>query len=360
MLKPRTKTMPQISNPQTVTFSPSWTFIPTHYCRNTCGYCAFVERDGAAGDLAPLSAALSEIKRAKLAGATELLIMSGEGVEGSRLLRARLDQWGFPLYMNYLIAVARIALAHDLLPHINVGNLAYSDLLKLKDVVPSMGMMLESTSAELRRSFAHRYAPDKDPERRIQTLRAAGQARMPFTTGLLIGIGETAKDREETLHQIASLHREFGHIQEVIIQPFTPHSKTKMAAEAAPGTLTMKRTIEAARSILPPDVAVQVPPNIATDFVEYVKAGARDFGGISPDGDRINPEEPWHVPLHYCEALEEYGFKLIPRLAVYDQFLTPEWLPGPLIEAALRVRQRLSEEIINHPTSLHAPTRFAL
>lgn len=324
-----------------VTFSPSWTFIPTHFCRNTCGYCVFVTRTGPAAELAPLSAALAEILQAKAAGATELLVMSGEGVETSERLRRSLAGENCASYLDYLLTVARLALSHDLLPHINVGNLRESDLLALKCAVPSMGMMLESTSARLKLGLAHRRAPDKAPGRRLATLEAAGRARMPFTTGLLVGIGETQSERMETLRAIARIQEKYGHIQEVIIQPFTPHEGTAMGASPAPTLETMKETVCMARRLLPAEVSVQVPPNIATRFVDFVRAGASDLGGISPDGDRINPKEPWRNSAYYAEILAEHGFSLIPRLAVYDLFLTPDWLSYELLAAAERVRSGL-------------------
>lgn len=324
-----------------VTYSPSWTFIPTHFCRNTCGYCAFVQRTGPGAQLASLDEARAEILRARQAGATELLIMSGEGVDQTRHLQRSLIDYGFVNYLDYLTAVARLALEHDLLPHINVGNLAESDFTVLKSVVPSMGMMIESTSAALGQTPAHRRAPDKTPMLRFATLRAAGRARMPFTTGLLVGIGESAQDRQETLREIARVHEQCGHIQEVIVQPFTPHSGTAMENMPAPTPETLRDTVRLARAVLPAEITVQVPPNIATGFVELVSAGARDLGGISPDGDRINPAESWCAPEHYARALKQRDFDLTPRLAVYDRFLNTGWLSKDLLTAAERVRHRL-------------------
>lgn len=341
MVKRCSKCMAADPDSRVVTFSPSWTFIPTHFCRNTCGYCVFVKRTGPAAELAPLSAALAEIMKAKGAGATELLMMSGEGVETSRGLRRSLASHGYESYLDYLLAVARLALEHELLPHINVGNLRECDLLALKSAVPSMGMMLESTSERLKLGPAHRRAPDKAPLRRLATIEAAGRARMPFTTGVLVGIGETRIERTETLRAIARMQEKYGHIQEVIIQPFTPHSGTAMSRSPAPTMEIMKEAVRMARRLLPPEVSVQVPPNIATSFVEFVRAGARDLGGISPDGDRINPAEPWRSSAYYAEILEEHGYSLAPRLAVYDCFLTPDWLPAELLAAAERVRLRL-------------------
>lgn len=326
-----------------VTFSASWTLIPTHWCRNTCGYCVFVERTGARAELVSLDAARAEIERARRAGATELLIMSGEGVEESRAVRAALKREGFTTYIDYLSAVARIALALDILPHINIGNVPEDALRALRAVVPSMGMMLETTDTGLRRTDAHRRAPDKEPSRRLETLRAAGRARVPFTTGLLVGIGEPESARVETLRAIAGLQREYGHIQEVIVQPFTPHAGTLLAARAAPSFEELRETVAAAREILPAEVLVQIPPNIAPRFVELVEAGARDLGGISPDGDRINPRERWLAPCAYAARLRAHGYSLRPRLAVHDAWTSARWLASETLCALPRVLARLPE-----------------
>lgn len=324
-----------------ITYSPSWTLIPTHYCRNTCGYCVFVERTGPAAQLVSPTAAAAEIKRAHAAGATELLIMSGEGVEESRHVRTQLAAYGFTSYIDYLVNVARAALRHNILPHINIGNVTIDELRALRAVVPSMGMMLETTDKSLRATTTHRRAPDKEPARRLATIEAAGQAQVPFTTGLLVGIGESMKSREETLHAIAQLQNRYHHIQEVIVQPFTRHAGTAMADHAAPCAEELRDVVQLACAILPAEITVQIPPNIATRVIELVQAGARDLGGVSPDGDRINPDERWLAPQTYAAALAQHGFTLRPRLAVYDQWISARWLSTETLSAAVRVRHRL-------------------
>ena len=334
---------PEAAAHESVTYSPSWTLIPTHYCRNTCGYCVFVERKGVRAQLTARAAARAEISRASRAGATELLIMSGEGVEQSSAIRAALRRDHFNSYIEYLIDISRAALASGLLPHVNIGNMMEDELRALRAVVPSMGMMLETTDTALTKTAAHRRAPDKHPARRLETLRAAGRARVPFTTGLLIGIGEDFRAREETLQAIASIHRAYGHIQEVIVQPFTPYAGTLMEHHAPPCFEELRDTVRMARAILPAEVTVQIPPNIAPRFLELVRAGARDLGGISPDGDRINPTERWLAPKIYADALAAHGFILKARLAVHDKWVSDEWLSKETLTAAARVRHRLSE-----------------
>lgn len=327
-----------------VTYSPSWTLIPTHYCRNTCGYCAFVERDGARAHLLSLERATDEIERARRAGATELLIMSGEGVETSHAIRRALAAGGFTDYIAYLVAVARRALAAGLLPHVNIGNVTEDEIQVLREVTPSMGMMLESIE-DLSGAAAHRRAPDKLPARRIATLEAAGRAKMPWTTGILVGIGETTRSRRKSLEAIARLHAEYNHIQEVIVQPFTPHAATTMSRWSAPGVCELRDTVSLAREVLPADVPVQIPPNIAPEIIEFVRAGARDLGGISPDGDRINPCERWLAPRAYARVLDAHGFSLQPRLAVHERFIKREWLAVEPLAAIPFVRNRLRAHV---------------
>lgn len=330
------------SGNRVITYSPSWTFITTHFCRDTCGYCAFVNRT--AGDkskLQPLAAAEREIKSARTNGATELLIMSGEAVESSHAIRRALNEYGFANYIEYLIAVAQLALAHDLLPHINIGNLSETEIGKLKPFVPSMGAMLESVDERLRFLPAHIYAPSKTAAKRIDTLRAAGRAKMAWTTGLLIGIGETAASRRETLETIACAHQEYGHVQEVIIQPFTAHTGTKMSGYAAPSAEDLCATVKLARLILPSEITVQIPPNIAPQVIDLVQAGARDFGGISPDGDRINPSHKWLLAQTYQAILQTYNFTLQPRLAIYPAWTNDAWLSSDLLLAAKRAENLL-------------------
>jgi 7,8-didemethyl-8-hydroxy-5-deazariboflavin synthase CofG subunit len=324
-----------------VTYSPSWTLIPTHYCRNTCGYCVFVKRSGRSAQLLTPAMAEREMEKAREAGATELLIMSGEGVERSTDIRRSLRAHGFSRYIDYLTRLSRAALERDLLPHINIGNMAEDELRALRTFVPSMGMMLETTDEGLMTQAAHLRAPDKDPSRRLDTLAAAGRARVPFTTGLLVGIGESLRAREDSLRAVAEIQKTYGNIQEVIIQPFTPHASTLMSDCAPPRFAELRDAVELAREILPPEVVVQIPPNIAPRFVELIEAGARDLGGVSPDGDRINPSERWLAPAIYQSALAPYGFTLKPRLAVHEAWATPAWLSAETLQAARRVRRRL-------------------
>lgn len=317
-----------------VTYSPSITFIPTHSCAFACGYCAFARPS----PLARLAVADDCFERGVAAGCREVLIMSGEGVERFPAIRETLAEEGFADYFGYLLAVGRRALDRGLLPHINIGNLDEDAFRLLKTVSPSMGMMLETTGDGA--PDAHRRAACKTPAARLATIAAAGRAKAPLTTGILVGIGENEADRVESLQAIAELHSKYGHIQEVIVQPFTPHPGTPMADVPPPSFETLRRTVEVAREILPGDVEVQIPPNLVPEPMErlaLVAAGARDFGGISPERDFINPDERWLAPAAYAGELAAAGYQLRPRLAVYPQFLNPEWLAPEVLGSAAMV-----------------------
>lgn len=317
-----------------VTYSPSITFIPTHSCAFACGYCAFARPT----PLARLAEADACIERGVSAGCREILVMSGEGVERFSGIREHLSKEGFTDYLDYLVAVGRRALERGLLPHFNIGNLDEDAFRRLKAAAPSMGVMLETTSEDLLATDAHRQAACKTPAARLATIAAAGRAKVPFTTGILVGIGETEADRVASLRAIAELHLKFGHIQEVIVQPFTPHPGTAMADVPTPTFETLFRSVELARETLPEDVEVQIPPNLVIEPADrraLVAAGARDFGGISPEPDFINPDERWLAPERYATELATDGFELRPRLAVYPQFLDSEWLAGEVLDSAV-------------------------
>lgn len=322
----------------TITYSPK-VFVPlTQLCRDRCGYCTFAQppsHDRAAylsldevGDLAVSGAS---------AGCHEALFTLGEFPE-DRYSRASewLAERGYRTTVDYLVASARHVLEiSGLLPHANAGALTADDLLRLRAVSPSQGMMLESLRADLP---AHRGAPDKAPERRLATIAAAGEARIPFTTGILVGIGEDRGDRERALTALADLHERYGHIQEVIVQNFLPKQGTAMRDHPACPEDVHLDAIAMARAILPLDVPVQAPPNLAADITALLDAGVRDLGGISPITiDHVNPERPWpHIEV-LRSRVHAWGGELVPRLTVYPRYVRErdEWIDPDLHFAVL-------------------------
>jgi len=221
--------------------------------------------------------------------------------------------------MDYLVELSELALEHGLLPHTNAGLLDEDDLRRLQPYNASMGLMLETTA----RLEAHAHSPGKDPHLRLEYMTLAGRLRIPFTTGILVGIGESRQDRLDSLQRIAHLHHELGHIQEVIIQPLDPKPGTPSAGWLYPAMDELCRTVEAARCILPQEVAIQIPPNLV-DPLPLLSCGASDLGGISPvTSDGISPERPWPREEELREKLK--GYSLRERLPVYPRFISLGW-----------------------------------
>ena len=247
-------------------------------------------------------------------------------------IREILRRYGFSSFIDYIAAMNEFAIRMGFLPHTNAGVLSYYELKKLKPFNASMGLMLEQ-AVELE---CHAESPGKKPEVRIRTIRDAGKLQIPFTTGILVGIGETRYDREYSLEVIADIHKNYGHIQEVIVQNFKPKKGTKMENASPPTAEEMLDTVKMARKILPQDVTVQIPPNLVEDIYPFIKAGARDIGGISDiTHDYINPESPW-PSLEKIRLALRNEFVLRERLAVYPKFVKLKWY-GSALEKLIEI-----------------------
>ena len=324
---------------KTVTFSPK-VFIPlTHLCRDFCGYCTFRKDPKQAGkDLFMTPEQVLDVAKAGAAlGCTEALFTLGERPE-QRYPEARewLEHRGFRTTVEYLTHVCRLVLEEtSMLPHANPGTMARREIEALQPFNPSMGMMLESTSEALyAEGGPHEFAPSKRPRVRLRTLELAGQLRVPFTTGILIGIGESRRDRIESLLAIGRLHAQFGHVQEVIIQNFRAKPDTAMGDFPDAETDEFLWTVAVARLILGPGANLQVPPNLsAENYQIYLDAGINDWGGVSPlTIDFVNPEAPWPALTELRAKTEAAGFQLRPRLPIYPEYFldTKEFLPDTL------------------------------
>ena len=312
-----------------VTYSPK-VFVPlTMLCRDRCGYCTFAKAPARLrAPYLTMDEVLELARRGREAGCREALFTLGEAPEDRyRVAAAWLADHGFGSTVEYLAACCRLVVEETgLLPHANAGALGPDELALLRTVSASQGTMIESLRPDLP---AHRGAPDKDPERRLATLEAAGRLGVPFTTGILVGIGEERADRLVALSAIAQSHLRYGHVQEVIVQNFVPKAGTAMARHAACPTDELVWSIAAARLLLPPEVHVQAPPNLSDDLAPLLAAGIDDWGGVSPVTlDHVNPERPWPALETLREATEAAGYELAPRLTVYPEFAAdPErWL----------------------------------
>ncbi len=342
-----------------VTYSPK-VFIPlTMLCRDRCGYCTFAKPPARLDHPhLPLEEVLAIARAGAALGCHEALFTLGESPEERYPAAADwLAASGYSSTVDYLVAAAR-AVLHEtgLLPHANAGALCEAELVALRCVSPSQGMMIETLAARLGEPGGpHFGAPDKTPERRLATLEAAGRAKVPFTTGILVGIGETRAERLDALHAIAEVHARHGHVQEVIIQNFLPKAGTSMHREPACATDELLWTIAAARIVLGSKMHLQAPPNLSDDLGALLAAGIDDWGGVSPvTPDHVNPERPWPALDRLRTATEASGFVLAPRLTVYPEFVAAgdEWL-HPDVRTAVRHASD-SEHLSRDPDPWHA------
>jgi FO synthase len=339
-----------------ITFSPK-VFLPlTNLCKNRCSYCSFRRspRDEGAWTMTPVEVR-ETLVRARDAGCAEALFCLGDKPElAFPSYREELAGWGHSGTVEYLHAAAEVALDLGLLPHTNAGILSAEDMRRLKTVNVSLGLMLESASERLcEPGMPHAHAPDKRPSVRLRMIEEAGELAIPFTTGILIGIGETRRERVESLLAIRRLHRRYGHVQEVIVQNFRAHALSKMSAHPEPSVDEVVHAVAMARLILDPEVSVQAPPNLNASATEaLLGAGLNDLGGISPvTPDFINPGHPWPHLDALAETCAREGYTLAPRLAIYEPYTRrPGFLDASLLAPTTRAAERLSR--VTRPSDL--------
>ncbi len=333
-LLPRARAVRDRAHGTRITYSPK-VFIPlTMLCRDQCGYCTFAQPPARLEKPYLLAEDVLAIARqGARQGCHEALFTLGERPEDRYdVARTWLRDNGYDSTVHYVAAMAKLVLDETgLLPHANAGALFPDELALLRPVSPSQGMMIETLRDDL---AAHRNAPDKVPARRRATLDAAGELGIPFTTGILVGIGEERADRIAALEAIAASHATYGHVQEVIVQNFLPKLRTAMQRSAPCPPEEFLWTIAAARLILPPSIHLQAPPNLSDDFGVLLDAGIDDWGGVSPvTADHVNPERPWPALDRLREVTEARGFSLAPRLTIYPEFVRD---PKRWIDPSLR------------------------
>ena len=314
-------------------------FIPlTEICKNDCGYCNFKKHpdDPDVIILKTKEEVLEDLKEAEKYGCKEALFTFGEDADEEEAVRLKLAEYGYEKMIDYVVDICQMTLDEtSLLPHTNGGNYSYEDLKKLKEVNASMGLMLENSSSRLMNLPAHNKSPGKDPKIRLETIENAGKLKIPYTTGILIGIGETHEEVAESLLAIRDLYDKYGHIQEVIIQNFTPIPGIEMEDWPEPSFLDMIRTVIAGSLLFKDtDVSIQVPPNLNNDTAQiFLLCGADDWGGVSPvSPDFVNITSPWPGIDELEKLTQDAGFELIERLCVYEKFINSEWLSDFILE----------------------------
>jgi len=336
-----------------VTFSRNLTLSLSRTCRCYCKYCAFATHRTHLHAPDEVIALLDGAAQRKV---KELLVLTGEHPEVDAGVRERLACYGHADFVGYVVWVCERALERGLLAHTNLGVLDPDDLARLREVTASQGLMLESVNPDL---VAHQGSPTKHPQRRLATIEAAGELRIPFTSGILVGIGESEDERVAALEALAQAHARHGHLQEVILQNFVPHDsyygrepaqiagaaaselwhtgighgpRLDLPSWATPVTIDHMRRLVAETRRLMPDVGVQVPPNLADWWPELVRAGATDLGGLSANGDHISPEHPFPSPHQVRKRLAADGFALTERLCVHARYIEPGWIAQGVLD----------------------------
>ena len=350
-------------------------FIPlTNLCRDVCHYCTFAKAPKKVEKpYMSFEEIVSLARQGKEMGCKEALFTLGEKPElRYKTAREFLKASGFNTTIEYLAEAAQLVFDETgLLPHMNPGTLSVEECASLRQVAPSMGMMLESASDRLcEKGMPHFGSPDKKPSVRLETLRETGRQRIPFTTGILIGIGETRQERIESLLKIRDIHEEYGHIQEIIIQNFRAKIGTKMKNAPEPSLNDLLWTLSVARLVFGPKMSVQVPPNLSPGNINpLLEAGINDWGGVSPlTPDHVNPEAPWPHLDKLSKDTEKAGKTLAERLTIYpdyireggwvdSKFVTPilelvdaeylpkmdSWTPGEMVEPPLSILQQIRD-----------------
>jgi len=350
-----------------VTFSPK-VFVPlTNLCRDFCGYCTFRKAPGEPGaKTMTIDEVLRIVNQGKQLGCTEVLFSLGDKPEAIYPeMKQFLAERGHQRTLDYLLEACRTVVDETgLLPHSNPGVMGRGDLQRLKEFNPSMGLMLESVSERLLLpGAAHDNAPDKKPAARLRTLELAGEIKLPFTTGILIGIGETWEERIDSLFAIRALHERYGHIQEVIVQNFRAKPTIPMRTHPDATRDDMLKTIALARLILGGEMNLQAPPNLTPDGYElYLEAGINDWGGVSPlTPDFINPEAPWPTLKLLREKSALAGFELRARLPIYPDYIREGFVAPSMLGAVERLAGgdglvRDNGPLANFPTLQHSIT----
>ncbi len=338
----------------TVTYSPKAFFPVTNLCLDRCSYCTFRHDPGSPAAWTMLPEDVRQVaNRAAHMGCIEALMCLGDKPERAfKSYRATLSVLGHETTVSYVAACCAIALDEGMLPHTNAGLLSREEMISLRPLNVSLGLMLESTSPRLReRGGAHFSAPDKDPGLRLEMMRQAGELRIPFTTGILLGIGESIPDRVHSLRAIAELHQRYGHIQEIIVQNFRAKSSTKMAATPEPESFEIARAVAVARLMMP-SMNIQVPPNLNPyDLRLFLQAGINDWGGISPlTLDFVNPEAPWPQITSLRATCASEGYALAPRMPVYPEYTGTEFI-DPALRPAIEAQQQREGA---HHVGIHA------
>jgi FO synthase subunit 1 len=312
-----------------ITYSKNFTVSLSNYCRNKCAYCFYnhhIQKEDQIGNTILISNSNidSLINRAKKFNCKEALLISGESPDSYKIVKNELIERGFDSYLHFLLNLCENLLDLNILPHTNVGLITFDDMKALKSLNASMGLMLESTCKKLSmKGGVHEFSPGKLPEKRIEFIENAGKLKIPFTTGILLGIGENEFDRINDLILINKLHKKYGHIQEVILQNFIAKPSIQYHPKKTISIKDVLKTIGYAKIIMGNEIGIQIPPNLLKGYEKKaISMGIDDFGGISPITlDYINPDHPWPMIEYLKKICKKEGYELKERLPIYDKYI---------------------------------------
>ena len=321
-----------------VTYSKK-VFVPvTTMCRDRCSYCTFAKPPGAGGSYLTDDEVMAIVRAGERRGCTEALFTLGDRPEDRwPAARTFLDGVGHDSTLSYVRHLTeRVFAETNVFPHANPGLMDEETQRDLRRSNPSLGLMLENISPRLMEpGMPHHDCPDKEPSARMATIETAGRLRIPFTTGVLVGIGETGAEIVDSLFALDAVHRRWGHVQEIIVQNFQPKADTRMRHASPPTVRRFATVVALARWIFGPEMNLQVPPNLTADFAVYLDAGINDWGGVSPlTIDWVNPEAPWPHLDRLRSVTADAGFELRQRMPVYPEFIEPDWI-DPAVLARL-------------------------
>lgn len=330
----------------TITYSKN-IFIPlTEVCKNDCGYCAFKKnpKDENTIILKTPEEVMNLLQEAEKFNCKEALFTMGEDADTEPEVKNKLETLGFKNMIDYIQYICQLTLEKtNLLPHTNAGNFSYKSLKQLKKFNVSMGLMLENSSPRLMETIAHKESPGKNPKIRLETIENAGKLKIPYTTGLLIGIGESKEEIAESLLDIKRLSDKYGHIQEIIIQNFTRSPSIRMNNYEEPSLLDMIRTVCVSKILFKDDLSIQVPPNLNMETNQvFLLCGTDDWGGVSPlTDDYVNPTSPWPTFNQLKRLTNDAGYKLKERLAIYDKYVNNEFLEEDVLNKTIKLQKEL-------------------
>lgn len=319
-------------------------FLPlTHICQNNCGYCTFKETPDETENILMSSKDVCSIAdKARKYNCTEALFTFGESADKNDIVLDRLHDYGYNSMVDYVYDLSyKLLEEYDILPHTNMGIITRSQLSKLSQVNASMGLMLESTNKKLLKTIAHRNSPGKNPKKRLELITNAGKEKIPFTTGLLIGIGESKDDHIESLYKLRDIQDKYGHIQEIILQNFKAKDNIPMSDYPEPPiTDLIKLTLIS--SLIFPDISIQIPPNLNDGLTSvFALMGADDFGGISPlTKDYVNPSDKWPKIIDLERQLKSINYNLVERLPVYNKYISREYLSQNVYNKVKEIKKR--------------------